>query len=315
MNDDPREVLALLNSLGFVGITAQQLKGFMKDLKLYRKIKDRERQQRKEEIKKKIIDKQKNMIKEILREQKTEFHSIENTISTNSSSSCMDSSFLKVKVKCLSSDKENRNSINSEENYTSIRHKLDTIHLMSQDGYKPRRIQDHYSIKSSSVPYDSEDDKSPLKSRTKYVECTKKDLHIEKQSKIKTEHNKVLDQTKSTPLQSVRPMSAPNILEHQQEHVSRSQTKSTSSTKNTGTKSFIRPWRLQPEAQRSLSVKKSDPVTLYQKYQQEWKQMSFPGEAKHSSVRWAIREKMLGVDPNPMPLPKKSASMPTLKRK
>lgn len=30
MNDDPREVLVLLNSLGFVGITAQQLKAFMK---------------------------------------------------------------------------------------------------------------------------------------------------------------------------------------------------------------------------------------------------------------------------------------------
>ena len=30
MNDDAREVLALLNSLGFVGITAQQLKAFMK---------------------------------------------------------------------------------------------------------------------------------------------------------------------------------------------------------------------------------------------------------------------------------------------
>jgi len=30
IKDDPREVLALLNSLGFVGITASQLKAFMK---------------------------------------------------------------------------------------------------------------------------------------------------------------------------------------------------------------------------------------------------------------------------------------------
>lgn len=43
--------------------------------------------------------------------------------------------------------------------------------------------------------------------------------------------------------------------------------------------------------------------------------MSFPGEAKHSSIRWAIREKMLGGDPHPMPVPKKSVSMPMLKRK
>lgn len=35
MDDDPREVLALLNSLGFVGITAQQLKSFMKGEQFY----------------------------------------------------------------------------------------------------------------------------------------------------------------------------------------------------------------------------------------------------------------------------------------
>jgi len=28
--------------------------------------------------------------------------------------------------------------------------------------------------------------------------------------------------------------------------------------------------------------------------------MSFPGEAKHSKIRWAVREKMLGVDPQPV---------------
>lgn len=61
----------------------------------------------------------------------------------------------------------------------------------------------------------------------------------------------------------------------------------------------IRPWRLQPDAQKNV-IKKCDPVALYQKYQQEWKQISFPGEAKHSKVRWAVREKMLGVDPHPM---------------
>ncbi|XP_034173700.1 uncharacterized protein LOC117601260 isoform X4 [Osmia lignaria lignaria] len=207
MDDDPREVLALLNSLGFVGITGQQLKAFMKDLKLYRKIKEHETKRRKEEMKRKILHKQHNMIKEILREHNAE-HLIESTISSNSSSSYIDSSL----VKCA------------------------------------------------------------------------------------------------------RPMSAPNILEREQDHIGSSQTKSTQSTKS-GSKSFIRPWRLQPEVQKALSARKSDPVMLYQKYQQEWKQMSFPGEAKHSSIRWAIREKMLGGDPHPMPLPKKSASMPMLKKK
>lgn len=61
----------------------------------------------------------------------------------------------------------------------------------------------------------------------------------------------------------------------------------------------IRPWRLQPQAQKVIN-KKCDPVALYQRYQQEWKQISFPGEAKHSKVRWAVREKMLGTDPHPL---------------
>ncbi|CAL7934566.1 unnamed protein product [Xylocopa violacea] len=313
MNDDAREVLALLNSLGFVGITAQQLKSFMKDLKLYRKIKDRERQQRKEEIKKKILDKQKNMIKEILREQRTELHSIENTVSTNSSSSYVDSSLLKVKVKCLSSDKENRNSINSEEvDYINTRHKLDAAQLKS----KSKKTQDHCNIKLINRTSDNENQEFHLKNKSKHMEHLQKDFHLEKQCKQKS-HDKILNQINSAPLESVRPMSAPNLLGHQQEHVVGSQTRSTSSTKNThsGTKSFIRPWRLQPEVQKSLSIKKTDPVTLYQKYQQEWKQISFPGEAKHAGVRWAIREKMLGADPHPMPLPRKSTSMPMLKRK
>lgn len=62
----------------------------------------------------------------------------------------------------------------------------------------------------------------------------------------------------------------------------------------------IRPWRLQSEMHKNITNKKCDPVALYQKYQQEWKQISFPGEAKHSKVRWAVREKMLGTDPHPV---------------
>lgn len=56
---------------------------------------------------------------------------------------------------------------------------------------------------------------------------------------------------------------------------------------------------MQPDAQKA-PFKKSDPVALYQKYQQEWKQISLPGENRHSEVRWAVREKMLGTDPHPV---------------
>lgn len=313
MNDDAREVLVLLNSLGFVGITAQQLKAFMKDLKLYKKIKDREKEQKKEEIKKKIINKQKDMIEEILREQKTELRSFENTVSTNSSSSYFDDTIVKVKVTKLSSDKENKSPTDVEGNCPNVSHKMNMIQSKS----KSIRAQDQCNVKSNVVSYNNVDDKTCLKSKSKYKECLKKDFHIEMQSKTKIHDDKIPIEEKSTALQSVRPMSAPNILEYQQEYTRSSQTKSTSSTKNTysGAKSFIRPWRLQLEARKSKNVKRTDPVLLYQKYQEKWKQMSFPGEAKHTSIRWAIREKMLGEDPHPMPLSRKSTSMPTLRRK
>nr|XP_012152793.1 PREDICTED: hydrolethalus syndrome protein 1 homolog isoform X2 [Megachile rotundata] len=297
MNDDPREVLAILNSLGFIGITAQQLKAFMKDLKLYRKIKEHERQQRKEEIKKKIMDKQQSMIKEILREHKTHNYSIENTISTNSSSSYVDNSLVKINIKCSSNDKENEKS-NSEENFAVTKQKLNI--MKSKPEFK--EVFDHYNIKSNSVS-SHKNDVPRLQSKTTYLKGLEKDVCTKKQHQTKAESDKITRHEKSVPLQSIRPMSAPNILEHEQEHFGSSRTK------------IIRPWRLQPEVRKALSIKKSDPVTMYQKYQQEWKQMSFPGEAKHSSVRWAIREKMLGGDPHPMPVPKKSTSMPMLKRK
>ncbi|XP_043253944.1 uncharacterized protein LOC122398259 [Colletes gigas] len=310
MNEDPREVLALLNSLGFVGITAEQLKGFMKDLKLYRKIKERERQQRKEQIKQKILSKQQSDIKEILREQRREFHSAVNTISTDTSNSFGDEPLVRVKVKCLSKDKENKESTNSGDSRIGTRKKIDIIKTTS------KKTSDHTNVKSTSASYDDESSNSCLKNGKKCLHCIRQDSYTKKKCKVKTEDDKIMQQDEPTTSQPVRPMSAPNILEYEHERIGSGRTKSILSTKTSqsGAKSFIRPWRLQPEAQKSLNVKKSDPVTLYQKYQQEWKQMSFPGEAKHAGLRWAIREKMLGGDPHPMPVPKKSASMPTLKK-
>lgn len=312
MNDDPREVLALLNSLGFVGITAQQLKGFMKDLKLYRKVKDREKQQRKEEIRRKIIEKQQNVIREVLREQRREFCYTENTVSNDSSNSYTDHSLVRVKVKCVSSDRENKESTSSDGSRIGASQKSDLLRSM------PKKASDRSTVRSIDVPCDDETTKDRFKSRDRYVECPKQESpYMAKKEKPRPESNKIMQQEKPTVSQPVRPMSAPNILEHGLDRIGSGRTKSTSSTRNSqsGTKSFIRPWRLQPETQRALSVNRSDPVKLYQKYQQEWKQMSFPGEAKHASLRWAVREKMLGGDPRPMPLPRKSASMPILKKK
>ncbi|XP_076239140.1 uncharacterized protein LOC143182179 isoform X2 [Calliopsis andreniformis] len=320
MNDDPREVLALLNSLGFVGITAQQLKDFMKgdainisfinyrysvnynsvpiltyflffpkDLKLYRKVKEREKVQRKEEIKRKIVEKQQNVIKEILREQKREFCSTENTISTDSSNSYVNHSLVRVKVKCLSSDKENKESINSDKSCIGIKQKLDT----SKSKFK--EASDYSNFKSNNTSCNNENIESHLKNKHTCSQCLKHESYMVKKYRSKIDNKRIVHQEKPVTPQTVRPMSAPNILERDQELVGSTQAKSISSIKtpHSSAKSFIRPWRLHTEAQKGLNIKKSDPVMLYQKYQQEWKQMSFPGEAKHASLRWAIREKML----------------------
>ncbi|XP_033336895.2 uncharacterized protein LOC117226545 isoform X1 [Megalopta genalis] len=294
MNDDPREVLALLNSLGFVGITAQQLKSFMKDLKLYRKVKELELQQRKEEIAMKIIDKQQSDIKRILREQRRHFSSVINTVSTDSSNSIVDNPIVKVKVHCVSNDKENREHFNSGDSTLGMKQNYNDTRSKSKTPSAPT------NVRSASTLCNEESTSARLKNY-----------------KSKVDLDKILQHVQSASSLHRRPMSAPNILEHEQERVGSSRAKSILSTKTSqsGTKSFIRPWRLQPEVQKGFSTKKSDPVALYQKYQQEWKQMSFPGEAKHAGLRWAIREKMLGGDPHPVPLPRKSTSMPILKKK
>lgn len=175
------------------------------------------------------------MIKEILREQKTEFHSVENTVSTNSSSSYIDDTIVKVKLTKLSCDKENRNSINFKENYANTRHKMDIIQSKSM------KTQNHSNVKSNNIVSDNEDDRFYVKNESNYEECLKKDFHVETHDKTNMQHDKILNQKKLlSQSQSFRPMSAPNILEHQHyKYVTSSQTKSTSSTKNThsGTKS------------------------------------------------------------------------------
>jgi len=63
----------------------------------------------------------------------------------------------------------------------------------------------------------------------------------------------------------------------------------------------IRPWRTKvppPKAGPSKNMKE-DPVRLHQHYQNLWKHQMIPGENKHSQLRWGIREKMLGENPEP----------------
>ncbi|XP_049834678.1 uncharacterized protein LOC126278543 isoform X1 [Schistocerca gregaria] len=59
--------------------------------------------------------------------------------------------------------------------------------------------------------------------------------------------------------------------------------------------SFIKPWQLQ----RGSMPSRSDPVSLYHKYQTYWRQQKVPGEDSRAELRWRVREKMIGQDPHP----------------
>ncbi|PNF37169.1 hypothetical protein B7P43_G00439 [Cryptotermes secundus] len=62
--------------------------------------------------------------------------------------------------------------------------------------------------------------------------------------------------------------------------------------------SFIRPRNIQP-GQQAGAPKRCDPVKLYHHYQDIWRQQKVPGEDNHSNLRWCIRVRMLGEDPQP----------------
>ncbi|EGI59198.1 PREDICTED: uncharacterized protein LOC105152140 [Acromyrmex echinatior] len=322
IKDDPREVLVLLNSLGFVGITAIQLKAFMKDLKIYRKVRERERQQQKEEIKTKIINKQQTLLRKAYRHHDAADYSLSNIIPSESSNSLDDESVVKVRIRCISKEEDvqkqrcfKANVIKSDEKLSQTkRNKQDAIEVAESN-----RIyceQNYSNTKSYPVIKSS-------KSETKQIsKCLTKNNHLAERCK---QNLKIDEQMK--PMTSIHPSSAPVLSNYISQLESKSVTSdptgnirtqsalSAKSSVNFGPKSFIRPWRLQSEIQKNIINKKCDPVALYQKYQQEWKRISFPGEAKHSKVRWAVREKMLGTDPHPMPLSKKSTYTPILKRK
>uniref|UniRef100_A0A1B6M1Q9 Centriolar and ciliogenesis-associated protein HYLS1 C-terminal domain-containing protein n=1 Tax=Graphocephala atropunctata TaxID=36148 RepID=A0A1B6M1Q9_9HEMI len=71
--------------------------------------------------------------------------------------------------------------------------------------------------------------------------------------------------------------------------------------------SFIRSWQLTGQPRPGSAPQRSDPVALYHQYQQLWRQQKLPGEARHNDLRWTIREKMLGQEPQPRPLSQASS--------
>ncbi|KAK0174506.1 hypothetical protein PV327_010268 [Microctonus hyperodae] len=281
--DDPRQVLMILNSLGFVGITAEQLKSFMKDLKLHRKIKESQREQWREETTNKIVLKQRQALSELINPNSND--------NSRRDTKADDSAVVKIKIKCVAESDTN-----------------DEI----ENNIKCPRVYQKKNLSSPSRRQEKKEKEISLPVSNKKEQIVDHGKHSE--TIKKSEITKVIPK---------RTVSAPELSEN----ISRSRSRSKSATSDATTrrnqsrsstrsqaKSFIRPWQLHPEIHRLPQNVKSDPVLLYQQYQKGWKQKLLPGENRHAEIRWAVREKMLGTNPTPRPILKKSSSSLSVKK-
>ncbi|XP_034949758.1 uncharacterized protein Hyls1 [Chelonus insularis] len=294
--DDPRQVLAILNSLGYVGITAQVLKAFMKDLKLLRKIKERERQQWREEMKRKIFFKQQKALAELLHDSPRS--DVASTLSSNDS-------VVKIKIKCVSTSDYDDNDENCDENQQT------RPNIQRYQSPSPSRQRQPNELKKESL-----------------AKCKK--TKINEQQKLKKEAgNRKSRKSESEIINSLSDHTHGLVISEKVPKRSRSKSITSESTCTPHTnrqalsrssshshpKSFIRPWTLRSDTQGPPQQTKSDPVMLYQKYQKDWKKFPLPGENLHTRIRWEIREKMLGTYPMPRPILKKSFSTMSVKRR
>ncbi|XP_043465695.1 hydrolethalus syndrome protein 1 homolog [Leptopilina heterotoma] len=331
VKDDPSEVLSILNSLGFVGVTALQLKSFMKDLKLYRKIKEREREAWKEEIKRRILTKQKQALVEFIEEQEKPTN-IPSQKKAFPETPRKTESMVKVKIKYSPRETENtvkeifkQNRSNAQKSDAPKERECDFWmknlfqNDLKQTSGKIGSSRDHTHRSKSESKESSTDGlkKSSSKENSESVSCSKSKGKIDSELTRKTTP-RLCEKSRAQKRPASASDSNPNVLQLKTkntvsdpgESITYSVTRTSSSSQP---KSFIRPWRLQPDVQKPW--KKSDPVSLYQKYQEDWKQFPLPGEDKHLDVRWAIRERMMGCDPHPRPIDYKSSRLSTLKKR
>lgn len=123
------------------------------DLKIYRKIKEREKQQRKEEIKTKIISKQQALIEEAHRHQNIDYSLI--NVPSESSNSNDDESLIRVRIKCIPKiskkeiqkgiEKHTTSATKSNEKLSTIKYHKEDVQVVESDRicYK----QDYFNVK------------------------------------------------------------------------------------------------------------------------------------------------------------------------
>lgn len=194
-------------------------------MKVYRKIKERERQQRKEEIKTKIINKQQALIKEAHGHQNTDY-SIIDIVPSESSNSFDDESLIKVKIKCIPKEDIQKyikaNVIKSDEKLSTIKyHKEDAQVVESERTCK----QNYFNIKPSSIIKCSKSE-----SRQNASKCSAKDSYLTEECKLNL---RIENQ--------VKPVFEQSICKPRSDYVSGSESKSIASdpTANVRTQSTL----------------------------------------------------------------------------
>lgn len=196
----------------------------LKDLKIYKKIREHERQQHKEEIRKKIMRKQQQMVQEILCEHINELSErINNTIN---SSNYDDESLVKVKIKCIPKDKENQPQRYAKEEFdvpvreplNMIKNKCKKVNLI-EDSCLNRKDGNCMNSKSSSNVQRSKCDNQSFINSYSMQNVYNASYDINKYNTVSQEQP-----LRSKPILSDcgRPISAPNILENNRKSRSKS---------------------------------------------------------------------------------------------
>lgn len=192
---------------------------FFLDLKIYRKVKERERQQWKEEIKMKIISKQQALLEEACRLHNTVDYSSSNIPSESPNS--LDESVIKVRIRCIPKEEDVQKQkyskttvIKSDEKLSKTKYdEEDTSQLAESDRIDCE--QNYFNTKSYPVVKNSKDESkqniSNLIKNSYLADRCKQNLRIKERMKPMT-------------LVREHPVSAPVLLNHMNRSGSKSVT-------------------------------------------------------------------------------------------
>lgn len=192
-------------------------------MKIYRKVKEREKQQRKEEIKTKIINKQQTLLREAYKHHDATDHSSSNVGPSESSNSLDDESVVKVQIRCIPKEEDVQKQKCSKATVIKFDEKLSQTKYNARDAdeaAESNRIyyqQNYSNTKSYPVITSSKDE-----SKRDISRCLVKNSHLIERYK---QNLRIEERMKPVTLVQERPSSPPVLLNH----ISRLESKSITS--------------------------------------------------------------------------------------